>query len=155
MKVLGMVSGINLPDSVTELRLPSGRFFKNPLLNNEKWNTDPVPNMTLYKEIDGKPHLDKDIVKYLVETVIDSDETVDIGNLNFSGSGSVTFHGTTGLTVGGDVKNSLEKVIPPLRLATSARIIVVRWVFFRAKLLRNRILTKQCQSQQEHALSRP
>lgn len=127
--IMAMVSGIELPLTVNELPLENGRIFKNPIILRENWGLSIGANLTLYKEEEGQRQIDRDVVKYLVDVELDTtDRTLDTGNLrvSVSGSGAVETTGTAGLSIfGGQVKENIERVLLPLRLATKARIVAI------------------------------
>lgn len=127
--IIAMVSGIELPLTVNELPLENGRVFKNPILSKENWSLSMGANLTLYKEQAGQRQIDRDVVKYLVDTEIDTtDGALNTGmwKVSVSGSGAVEAMGTAGMNIfRGQVRERIESVLFPLRLATKARIIAI------------------------------
>lgn len=125
--IIAMLSGIELPIAVNELPLENGRVFKNPILLKENWDRSMGANLTLYKEEEGQRRIDRDVVKYLIDVEMDTpDRTFKTGNIRVSGSGAVETTGTAGIRIfGGKVKEKIERVLLPLRLATKARIIAI------------------------------
>ena len=125
--IIAMVSGIEFPLTISELRLENGRVFKNPILLEENWGRSIGSNLTVYKEQAGQRQIDKNVVKYLVDMEMDTpDETFKTGNIRVSGSGAVEVTGAAGLSVfGRQEREKIEKVLLPLRLATKARIMAI------------------------------
>jgi len=129
LTIIAMVFGVELPPTVTELPLANGRVFRNPILLKENWDLAKGANLTLYKEMEGRRQIDREVVKYLVDIEVDtSNGTLDTGagGISVSGSGGVGATGTAGLTLfGGQIRKELERVLLPLQLGTKARVIAI------------------------------
>lgn len=148
LTLIGTVSGLSLPEDVSELSLDKAKIFRNPAGIRKPGSPSEIgANTAIYSGEGKERHLVGDVATYLIECGIDA-PSGQLGHTRIRGSGGVMI-GTLAdseaitLTTGKEahsavsvssplgkawdtptiMQNVFDKAVLPLRLLTKARIL--------------------------------
>lgn len=149
LMLVGMVSGLTLPEALNELQVGKARIFRNAAaIRNPGAPPELGANIAIYSGEGQERHLTGEVAAYLIECVIDTVEG-KLGHTRIGGSGGVTIGmmaDSDGVTISTGkrpysavsisaplgkawdtpslMQGEFNRAILPLRLLTKGRILV-------------------------------